>query len=256
MPRYDKTYARLAERSVRQGAINIDTFIENMLSQGVGFPRISQMMMQDIESDGPLFGSFVRSLTGAAHGSVLAAERQGDALGVVRSRGQASMNRLLGLSKQGLKIDSPDSLNKVAQDADPEVLEHVEAQSAPLLKYTWVASSGNVCHLCLPLHGTTMLMSEWNAQGMTPATIHPTEWTARCKCQLIPEEEAGNRSDLVAPLVRKRVEGPSGIKGSKRTQRAISQKDIEKSLAARDKAIQTKEGRRTLRLMGQQLTGE
>jgi hypothetical protein len=47
-----------------------------------------------------------------------------------------------------------------------------------------------------------------------------------------------------------KLESPTGLKGSKKTRRAIAQGDIDKALAARDKAMESPQGRRTMRLMG------
>jgi hypothetical protein len=92
-----------------------------------------------------------------------------------------------------------------------------------------------------------MTREEWNAQGLSPDTIHPSDWNASCYCRMVLKSQADGRKELLAPLVRTKLDD----KSSKRTMRAVTQNDLDRSQAAVDKALQSEKGRRTLRLLGQ-----
>lgn len=236
MSRYDRIYERLATRAVRQGGVDIETFMAQMIDAGVSETRLQQMLLQDVEEGGPIFGKFLRSLTGAAESSVLAAERQGDVAGTVAS--DAELQELLDLADRGL-----------VEDADPEALARIEDAVADRIDYTWVAMLVNTCPKCLPLHGSTRLLSEWEELGLHPDTIHEG-WNSPCHCSLVPTSEAAGRKDLIDPLTRERLKTETGLKASKKTQRAVAQADIAKAQNAVKQAANSLEGRRTLRLLG------
>lgn len=230
MPRYDEVYARLADRAVRQGVVDFESFVEQMASQGVPIDRIEDLLLQDLENNGPIFGKFVRSLVGASESAVMAAERQGDIAGTALAK------QFLDRQRLGLALDA----------ADPEALEAIEAELADRIPYTWVATLEKTCHRCLPLHGKTQLMGEWLAQGLHPDSIHQG-WTSSCHCSLVPADEAGKHKDLINPLVRTKV---IDAKGVKRTQRAVTQLDVEKAQRAVAEALASDIGRAVLRQMG------
>jgi len=234
--RYDEVYSRRARRAVQEGGIDITTFMEDMVAGGISPERLEELLLQDLEEGGPVFGKFLRSLSGAAESAVMAAERQGDMVGYASE--EKAYQELLGLSKMEDALD----------DADPELLETMEA--AVNDEFTWIATLENTCHLCLPLHGTSRTMEEWRTMGKHPDTIHPGSWRSSCHCQLVPTRQAAGRADLVAPLVRERVKSSTGLKGVKKTQRRVAQRDPTKAQRAVAEAMKTKEGRRTLRLMG------
>ena len=239
MPNYAQIYSRFADRAVRQSAIDMETMIDQLASQGVPIDRIEQLMLDDLEKDGPIFGKFLRSLTGAAESSVMAAERQGDIVGTASVR--EDLQRFLGRSEFGLELD----------EADPEALEKAESDLADRLNYTWVATLINTCYQCLPLHGKTQSYADWLSSGLHPDTIH-SGWTSTCHCSLIPAEmmeivdptEAGARKQWVDPIVREK------IKGAGHTQRAIAQADIDRARDAVAKALETDEGASILRQLG------
>ena len=76
--RYDKLYERLASRAVKQASIDIEAFVDQLSESGASAERINELLMQDLANDGPLFGRFMRSLTGAAIATTTAAARQGE----------------------------------------------------------------------------------------------------------------------------------------------------------------------------------
>jgi hypothetical protein len=240
MPRYDRVYARLAKRAVKQGAIDLETFIEQMLDAGTSLIRTEQLLLEDLENNGPIFGKFIRSLSGAAESSISAAGNQGELAGHAITDKE--------LRRQLTIADSGEYFRAVHDEADPDVLQAIEDELADDVKLTWIATFANTCHLCLPLHGTAMTLREWMDRGLHPDTIHSQQgWVSSCYCRLEPQEFA-EREDLKAPLARTK-------QGNKRTMRAVAQKDIDKAIAARDKAMESIEGRRTLRALGTVLEG-
>ena len=234
--RYDQLFSALARRAVRQGVVDIETFAERALASGMSPENLEERLLQDLEQGGPVFGKFTRSLGGAASSAVLAAEKQGEAAA------RAYAEELISLSE----------LDDLLEDADPEQMAEIAAMTSSRVAYTWVATLINTCHLCLPLHGKTMTREQWEADGLDPETIHIDEgWESKCQCQLIPSEDIDDPGEVREPLMRERVKSPMGQKVSGRTKRAIAQHDPEKAIDARDKAMETLEGRRTMRLMGQ-----
>ncbi len=234
MGNYAKTYAILAKRAVAQGGIDAETFIERAKAAGMPKDVLEARLIADVEEGGPIFGKFIRSLGGAAASSTLAAEDQGEDVA------RAYAEEMISLSE----------MEDILDDADPEDMETVAEGLDQEQQYMWVATLVNTCDRCLPLHGTIMTLAEWDASGFSTETIHDG-WDSECHCDLVPVDEAPDRGELVAPLVRERVKTESGLLGSKRTQRLVAQKDLEKALNAVVKAKESEAGRRTLRLMGQ-----
>lgn len=142
-------------------------------------------------------------------------------------------------------IDSGE-IEDVIDDADPELLEDLLAgsDSEPVM---WVATFENTGYLCLPLHGQTRTRLEWREMGFDPATIHDG-WNTPCKCKLVPSIYSEGHANTVAPLVRSKK--LDGIKGAKRTARSVLQLDLDKAQAAVAKALESEEGRRILRTLG------
>ena len=243
MPNYAQIYETLATRAARQGAIDFETLVEQLQAQGVDPDRIQQLLIDDLERDGPIFGKFLRSLIGAGESSVMAAERAGGFAATARMRAadDEALALLLERAEFGLAID----------EADPDALEEIEAVAADRIVETWIATLQKTCHLCLPLHGRSMTHAEWLSLGLHPDTIHQNEgWASSCQCNLVPSDEAGSRKELLNPLVRKKIESPTGLKPSKRTARQVMQADLDRARESVAKAIETEEGRRTLRLLG------
>lgn len=243
MTNYAKIYATMAGRAVRQGAIDAETFIRSAALRGMSPAEVQRRLIVDLESNGPVFGKFLRSIAGAGAAAVLTAERQGQMAGSI----EAKQARLLSLADtEGSVI----GLDEAIDAGDPEALEQAEAEldDEP---HTWIATLVNTCHLCIPLHGQMMTLGEWNEIGYNPDSIHANEgWDSECHCSLIPARESGRRSALLAPLRRVPTKDENGRKISRRTARAVTQQDLDKSLAARNAAMETPEGRRTLMALG------
>lgn len=247
MPRYDKIYETLARRAVRQGVLDIETFIDQAINAGMSVDRAQEMLLADLEAGGPIFGKFLRQMGGAAEKSTAAAFRQGQRAGELQA--SQTLQRLTRITQQERSL-----IDQAVDDADPEILEDIEGSMAQVIEYMWVAELINTCHLCLPLHGQKRTLDEWQAVGLHPDSIHPADWRSACHCNLMPMTpgtEIEMRSSEIAPLKREKVETATGLKGSKKTRRAVTQRDMEKALAARDAAMETEAGRRTLRILGQ-----
>ncbi len=238
MPRYDQVWALLAERATSQAAIDVETFVRLLVESGVSERQMLRMLEHDLETDGPVFGKFVRSLSGAATATAMTAIRQGEAVGAIN--GDAELRRLTSLA--GME----GSVIKAMETADPELAAELEDEVLATVPHTWIAELVNTCHRCLPLHGSTLTLGEWREKGLLPETIH-AGWDSTCHCRLVPKVLADGRAELMAPLRRVKL----ATKGAKRTARAIEQRDIEAALKAREEATQSLEGRRILRLLGQ-----
>jgi hypothetical protein len=237
MARYDLIWSALARRAVREGVTDIEAFSETALASGIPPDQLEERLIRDLEEGGPIFGKFTRSIEAAAGRAVVAAERQGEDVALARAEELISMAEM----------------DDILEDADAEAIDELKRELAPKEMLMWVATLVNTCHLCLPLHGKIASREFWEEKGLDPENIHQNEgWSekSRCQCHLIPAETE-EVTEQMAPLVRGRVESATGLKGSKRTQRLVAQRDIEKAMAAVEKARESEEGRRTLRLMGE-----
>lgn len=241
MPRYDRIYESVAERAIAQGVVDIESFFSLLINAGVPEGRILELMIDDAETNGPVFGKFLRGIKAAAGSAAMAAVRQGEMVGYVERNERLSRLVRVAGDEQSL-VDAIDN-------ADPEAAEVIEAY-ADEESFTWVAELINTCHRCLPLHGTTLTMREWRERGLLPDTIH-SGWDSDCHCRLVPKRLAEGREDLVAPLKRVKLKDQPGVKGSRTTARQVSQADLDSAIAARDKAMDDPRGRKTLRLLGQ-----
>jgi hypothetical protein len=230
---YASLWSTLAKRAVLQGGLNADAFLDMAAASGMSPEEVERRLLDDLDNDGPIFGAFMRQLQSAATSSVMAAEQQGSIAAVLD--GDAELARLLDI----------ESMDDVIDGADPAMLEAVE-NAAGRQEFTWVATLVNTCHRCLPLHGHTRTLEEWRALGFAPETIHDG-WQSSCHCQLVPHKDAGPRDDLVAPLVRMKAEAPKGVK---RTVRMVAQQDLDRAIEATRKAMESEQGRKTLRLLG------
>lgn len=242
MADYEKVWAALANRAVLQGNINAQSFVEMAQASGMSDEAILQFLSEDLVNNGPIFGPFMRSLEGAAKSSTMAAIRQGETIGTLAN--DEDLQRLTGLA------DSQDALNAALESADPALAEALEKAVEDDLEETSIAELRNTCHVCLPLHGKTLTRREWAERGLLPEMRH-AGWTSSCKCRLVPKRFADD-DELVAPLVRERATSPTGLKPSKKTTRVISESSLERAQREVERSMQTPEGRRTLRLLGQQ----
>ena len=236
--RYDRQYYALARKAAAQGAVDIQAFIDMAVNNGVSRERIHALIIEDIENNGPIFGKFLRSLAGAAESSVVSAKFQGETAARAYSQG------LINLA----------DMDEATDIADPEALQSIEDETADLVAVTWIATSSNVCHLCLPLHGVTKTIAEWKELNLVPGQVHYNEgWLkSTCKCIWVTPDQYDARRDM-APLRRVKDRTATGLKGDKRTIRGITSQDLTDSLAARDQAMQSERGRRQLRLLGQSI---
>lgn len=245
MPRYDEVWDTLIRRAVDQGAIDIRTMMERAFQMGMSEPAVMERLDADLADDGSIFGKFLRSVSGAGEASVVAASRQGELVGHLAE--DAALKRLSGLAN----VD--DIIDDVLDSADPEAAALLEDAVEEELEETWVCRLVNTCHRCLPLHGVTLPHSEWRSRGLLPEVMHDG-WTSSCDCRLVPSSQAEGRKDLIAPLVRtkqKPLTSVRGFRAEKKTVRAVMQRDIDRAMKARDDAMVSLEGRRTLRIAGQ-----
>jgi hypothetical protein len=229
---YAKLYDRLMSRALDQAAADLKAFFDDAASLGMSVEGAQARLAEDLETDGPIFGKFFRSLGGASEQSVLAAQRQGVVAGEIMATPE--LDKLMDFAKIDLvaAVERGDA-GQLAKAAD------AVADAA----FVWVCALVNTCPRCLPLHNRRMSMTEWRALGLLPEIMH-RGWNSVCQCRLV---LVGPGVGEVQPLTRLRA---GGAKGSKRTVRAIASADIEKAMAARDKALETPEGRRVLGLLG------
>lgn len=243
MVAYDLLFENLATEAAAAGGIALESFIARLRDQGVPEERIFEMLLADFDSGGALFGSFLRDLSGAAGASSVAASSQGEIVGAVAE--DAALKRLLNLA------DVDDVIDDIIETADPGAAAEIEDAVAHVIDLTWIAELTNTCHLCLPLHGITRTAEEWRELGLHPSTIHVNAgWKSTCHCRFVQRDTLGSRAETIAPLTRTKLKSATGLKGSRRTARAVAQADIERSRAAVRKAQESAEGRRTLRLLG------
>ena len=110
---YSDVYENLANRAIKQSIIDIESFVSQLLSAGVSEQRINEMLLEDFDSGGPIFGKLKRSLTGAVTSSSMAAIRQGEAVGYLANT--APGKSLAKLAKiQGSVIDAIDNADHAA----------------------------------------------------------------------------------------------------------------------------------------------
>jgi hypothetical protein len=254
MARYSEVFDALADRAVRQGAIDADTFMRLAVETGMTERRIFEQLAADLETNGPIFGKFLRSMTGAAQATVTAAARQGQLMGDLLAagfRGDDNADAIHEALSEIADGDGESVIQQAIEGADPDLAAEIEAASAELIEYTWVATLIKTCHLCLPLHGQSRTLDEWKALGFLPETMHQG-WGSSCQCNLVPAALVGrnDRKEIMAPLVRTRETMEGKIDGQRRTARAVTQQDLERALTARDTALQSEQGRRTLRALG------
>lgn len=250
MPRYDRIYETLAERAIRRGAIDIESFVEQAINSGMSLERAQDALLSDLETGGPIFGQFVRGLTGAAEKSVGAAFRQGQRGGEIEA--DKHLQRLLKISKTEGSL-----LSKALDDADADALADVEKGLGTVVEYMWVAELVKTCHRCLPLHGKVRTLDEWQSLGLHPDSIHD-DWHSSCHCVLVKQSDTTirERNKAIQPLVRAYVaevdkEAVGGKKKFRATQRALTQLDVDRANKARDEAMKSAEGRKILRLLGE-----
>lgn len=233
---YSHLYAIRAQEAVDTGSVRFEALVDQLLADGVPAERINEMLTEDLETGGPIFGKFFRDLGMAGDMTISTAEQQGSSAAEAASLDDDIRAFIEESERDGR------SAAELLREGDPEALEQVEIL-ADDQELTWIATMRNTCSQCLPLHGKSLPRREWRERGLRPRGMHPN-----CECDFVPTELAADRSDLLAPLKRAIV--PGQVKGGRRTQRAVTQADVDAALAARDAAEKTPEGRKILRLLG------
>jgi len=246
MPHYGRTYSRLANQAVAQASVKLETFVGRLKDAGLPDKQIINRVVMDLESDGPIFGEFFGQLGGAGGSSIIAAQGQGQSIGHIESTpALKSVLADVGIT------DVDKFLSDTIDDANPDDAFDAEQLTKSDRFLVWVSVLRNTCHACLPLHGVRKSAEEWEELGLDPSTIHAdngiinrgTGSANPCYCTLVED------SDQVAELEPlQRVRKEDGI--SKGTVRGVASKNLGVSQAARDKALDSKIGRRTLRLLG------
>lgn len=241
--RYDAIYDAMAERAVDSAAVDIKAFMKKMMASGVSVDRVEQLMLEDLETGGPLFGKFFRSLGSAATSSVKAAYSQG-----------VSASTLIEIDKEIADAVAEFDLEDRLEEGDPEAFEQIEEMGGKI-PHQWIAELRHTCYKCLPLHGKVTTLDDWRDKGLHPDTIHDG-WNEPCHCQLLPldwmrDEDKGIYGSVrkeVGPLVRnKDIEG---VRGGKKTVRGITDADIARAQEAVAKAMQSDEGQKILAILG------
>jgi len=235
--RYSQLYAIKAQKAVETGLIDINALIEEMLDEGVPEMRINAMLVDDLETEGPIFGKFFRSLGLAGESSISIAESQAANIGEA-----LTVDEEIARFAEETRIATM-TLEELAAEGDPEAMHEIE-NLTDQEELTWVCTLRNTCEQCLPLHGKTLKRSEWRELGFRPRSMHP-----RCECDWVAAVVAEGREDLVAPLTRQIAPGQE--KGGRKTIRAITGDDVARAMDAAKKASESPTGRKILRLLGQ-----
>lgn len=233
---YAELYAIRAQQAVDTGIVRFNAIVEQLLADGVPVERINEMLLADLDDGGPIFGKLFRDLRAAGETAISTAEAQGSTAAEL-----LSLDKEIADFAKRARLGGR-SLDNAAIEGDPEALEAIE-DLGDNQRLRWVAALRNTCAVCLSLHGKELSRREWRDLGYRPRTVHP-----HCECDWVPVEIAAHYQDIVAPL--KRQIKPGQPKGARRTIRAISQQDVDDAIAAREKALQTKEGRKILRELG------
>lgn len=234
--RYDRLYDRLVRRALGQIQLDLESFFEAAIEQGMSLESAQAQLIDDLDNAGPIFGKFLRHVTGAAENTVMEAGRQGVFAGELKSSG--ALAEIEGITQA--------DIDAAIDAADPDRLGEIEREAAPRIVQAWIAELVNTCYKCLPLHGVEMLAEEWDARGLHPASMHDG-WVSVCHCRRIDVRLVADRDELIAPLLRTNV---TKVKGARKTARAVAQQDIDKSLQTVARVRESQEGRRVLRLLG------
>ncbi len=247
MAKYTETYEILAQRAVDSATLDIEAFIKRAQSAGMGIEALSDALLNDFETGGPLFGRFMRNITGAASSSVRSAEHQGQVAGSIRHdpRIRQQIAEEMKASSELLDLNE---LDDVIAGADAEQLAELE-ELTDNIEVTWIATLKNTCHRCLPLHGVTRTRRQWAMLGLNPDTIHG-DWNSECQCKFVPAVQTTGRKDLTEPLRSVAIPKEDRTLGRK-TARVVTQANLDKAVEGVAEAQQSLEGRRILRLLGQ-----
>ena len=105
--------------------------------------------------------------------------------------------RIFGEFNRGLGLDISGRLSQLSNEAT-----QVELGVEDDTEMTWIAALVNTCPDCLPRHGQTDTLANWELAGKPG-----TGWSVcrtNCQCQLLPASDVKNRPELKEPLQRKR----------------------------------------------------
>ena len=243
MARYDKALSRRIVRALELVQGDLKEAFSRAEDLGFTPEALEQFLLDDLNNDGPIFGKLKSNLMGASEQSVIVAHEQGVTVGEAIESGEIDIYNM-----------TDEEIAALASGEDPELMQATEDSIADRAFYTWVAMLVNSCPYCVALHGSRKTKEQWRAAGLHPETIHADKGiNAKCYCRLALSQFAEKDPMSTAePLRRTQIEGANGVKGNRRTQRAVTQRDPVKALAAVDKALQTKSGKATLRILGNQ----
>jgi hypothetical protein len=246
MANYARTYQRLAKRAAQRGRIDLEAFIEQARDAKMSDADIERAILGDLINDGPVFGAFFRSLSGAGVKSTSAAYTSARDVGSFLDDPEIE-KELKSLEA----LRNVDDIEEFLSSGDPDELEAFsDALDPELQSYVSVADFVNTCYICLPLHGHEMTKGEWQEQGLWPDQRHPEDWLSDCKCTMMPIGKQYDQTKFIAPLRRVAVKDENGKRIGKRTIRAVTQNDIDKARKAAEEARQNPEGRKVLRALG------
>lgn len=230
--RYNRLFALKAQKAIETGLLDVESFVSELIEEGVPPEEIERLLLDDLDMDGPIFGKLFRSLGMAGDMAISSAELQGSAAGEA-----LTLDEELRLWATAAETGQR-PIMELLDEGDPDALQAIE-NVTELEAVTWVCTLRNTCAKCLPLHGKTLTKREWRMRGLVPRTIH-----YGCQCDWVTASVAANRIELVDPLIRTKVPG------SKRTVRTIATADIDRARAEAARISQTEEGRKTLARLG------
>lgn len=238
MARYSEVYESLADQAIRRGVLDLQALVDRLIIEGADDDIIDELIFDDFESGGPISRQFLTGVTSAATSATNAAVVQGQLAGQVARK----------YSGQDLE----NIYNSLANGDDDAIERFLDEEGEE--KFTWVCTFVNTCHRCLPLHGVSLTTNEWKRRGVSPSTIHG-DWESECKCNLVRSEDV-DQQGITEPLRRVKLsaEEQAQLKAAgvrRTTTRAIASTDIETAIEYRDQAMQSEEGRRLLRKLGQ-----
>lgn len=165
--RYSSLYALRSQRAIDVALADVSTLIAELAADGVPPERVNEILVDDLETNGPIFGRFFRSIVSAGEVAVSLAEFQA---------------ALTGDDAGG----------------DPVQLEAGERSHDPD-SATWVCVSHREMDRCMALHGVTKTRGEWTVLGLRPRLMH-----SRCVCELVPPEQS---EEFKSPLLRNTAAG-------------------------------------------------
>jgi hypothetical protein len=241
MTRYDKTLSRRIARAIELFNGDLKELFARADDLGLPPEAIEAQLIADLENDGKLFGKLRSNLMGATEQAVITAHQQGITTGEAVESGTYDIDNMTDAE-----------IERLFSGEDPEAMQALEDSVSDRAIYTWVATLVNTCPYCVALHGSAKTKDEWRKLGLDPETVHDAKGVnAPCYCRLVLSEIADKDPLMtVEPLRREIVGAKNGSKGNRKTQRSVTQRDPEKALAAVDKAVTTKGGRATLKVLG------